>query len=87
MRPGLSPTRPAQSASDAELVVTRVAYDRRDFRKPTDCLAAIRAYVARGWLVTEIGGPATGPFAVVFRKDAALESDGPSGVATAAAHE
>ena len=50
-------------------MVTHVAYRQEQFKRPEECLAAIRTSVELGWQVSEIRGSGRGPFVVVFRMD------------------
>jgi hypothetical protein len=48
-------------------MVSRVAYDLREYRRPQECVAGIREHVEHGWAVAEIRGRPAGPFVVTFR--------------------
>lgn len=50
-------------------MVTHVAYEEYRFRNSEECLAAIRRFVDLGWQISQVRGPADGPFVVLVRKD------------------
>lgn len=50
-------------------MVTHVAYMEEEYSTAERCVAAIREYVARGWNVSQLRGPASGPFVVVYRME------------------
>lgn len=58
------------------LVVLRVAYQEEQYSTPERCLAGIRQYVDRGWDVSQLRGPAHGPFVVVFRIEDNMDEPG-----------
>lgn len=58
-------------------MVTRVAYQEERYPTAERCIAGIRSYVDRGWDVSQLRGPAAGPFLVVFRmEEGAVEVSG-----------
>lgn len=52
-------------------MVTHVAYEEYRFRSPGECVTGIRKFVDLGWQISQIRGPSSGPFVVLFRKDEA----------------
>ncbi|MEO8539067.1 MAG: hypothetical protein ABI577_04945 [bacterium] len=48
-------------------MVTHVSYLEEQYPNPQQCVAGIRVHVERGWEVSQLRGPAAGPFVVVFR--------------------
>lgn len=48
-------------------MVTTVAYQEERYPTAERCVAGIRIYVERGWEVSQLRGPAHGPFVVLFR--------------------
>lgn len=48
-------------------MVIHVAYQEERYPTAERCVAGIRGYVDRGWDVSQLQGPARGPFVVVFR--------------------
>jgi two-component system KDP operon response regulator KdpE len=67
------------SARGERGMVTHVSYDEIHCGDAATCLNAIRAFLERGWAVTQLRGRSAGPFVVVFRKDDA-ERSAPRGV-------
>ncbi len=62
----MTPSR--QRPTDNPPVVTKVAYDQREYAEPDTCLAGIRERLALGWDIVQLRGPGNGPFVVLFRK-------------------
>jgi len=50
-------------------MVTHVAYEELHARTAADCIGMIRHYLALGWQISQLRGPETGPFVILFRKD------------------
>ncbi len=60
-------------------MVTHVAYQEERYATAVRCVAGIRGYIDRGWEVSQLRGPALGPFVVVFRIQDAGEALADSG--------
>ena len=54
---------------DAWLMVKHVSYTQATYTSAGDCVSGIREHVDLGWRVSQIRGPRSGPFAVLFRMD------------------
>jgi hypothetical protein len=59
-------------------MVTHVSYDEVRCRDAATCVNAIRSFIERGWAISQVRGPSTGPYVVIVRKDDAERSE-PSG--------
>ena len=54
-------------------VVTHIAYQEECYSTADRCVAGIRGYIERGWDLSQVRGPASGPFVVVFRIEDTFE--------------
>ena len=48
-------------------MVTHVVYSEERYERPEQCLLGIREHVSHGWHISQIRGPRSGPFLVLFR--------------------
>lgn len=55
-------------------MVSHIRYSQQQFTDPGACLAAIERFLARGWWLSSLEGPAHGRYTVVFGVDDEPES-------------
>jgi len=51
-------------------MVTHLAYHEEHYPDAQSCIAHIRRRLDAGWILTQVRGPATGPFAVLYYLEA-----------------
>jgi hypothetical protein len=47
-------------------MVTHLAYHEEHYPDAQSCIVNIRQRLSAGWMLTQVRGPATGPFAVLY---------------------
>ncbi len=61
--------RPKCAFWHSDRVITHLSYHEEEYQSATQCLAAIREFVGRGWEVSWVSGPHGGTYLVRYRLD------------------